>query len=151
MYFKHLTKSTNLTYLKNKWTNKIVLESKSFLFGLYTQELATVLAEAGTEGGYVDLQKIQEAFFELQRTGATVSRERLTGRQIVELGRRIVEWGNQETLAQKYLNISQEKLKNVQYENRYIQNINRNIIRHWARKNPGPNQVTVPKTSFVDF
>ena len=99
----------------------------------------------------MDLQKAQEAFLEQQRTGATVSRERLTGRQIVLLGNHIVRDEDIRTLIPKYLNISQEKLKNVQYENRYIQNISRNIIRHWARKNPGPDQVTVPKTSFVDF
>ena len=40
------------------------------VFGVCTQELATVLAEAGTEGGYVDLQKTQEAFWEQQGTGA---------------------------------------------------------------------------------
>ena len=130
--------------------------SSIYLLGVYTQELATVLAEAGTEGGYVDLQKAQEAFWEQQGTSAknipetTKSSKRLTGRHVVLLGQSIISDEDLGTLAQKYLNISHEKVKNIQYESTYSE-ARRSVIRHWARKNPGPDQVTVLKTSFVNF
>ena len=129
---------------------------QSFVFGVYTQELATVLTEAGSEGGYVDLQKAQEAFWEQQGTSAknisetTESSKRLTGRHIVLLGQHIISDEDLGTLAQKYLNLSHEKVKNIQYESSYSE-ARRSVIRHWARKNPGPDQITVPKTLFVHF
>ena len=129
---------------------------QSFVFGVYTQDLATVLTEGGSERGYVDLQKAQEAFWEQQGTSAknisetTKSNKRLTGRHIVQLGKHIISDEDLGTLAQKYLNISHEKVKNIQYKSTYSE-ARRSVVRHWARKNPGPDQITVPKTLFVHF
>ena len=49
------------------------------------------------------------------------------------------------TIAEGYLYIAPETVKNIQYENGWdAQAFNRDIIRHWANKNSGPEQVKVP-------
>ena len=67
----------------------------------------------------------------------------LTPRQIVRLAAAISA-DNMAAIAEGYLDISYETIKNLQYEKRdQAQGFNREIIRFWAIKNAGPNQVNV--------
>ena len=95
----------------------------------------------------MDLQKLQEVFCEQEVSGAKCivetnkKRERLRGRHIVFLGERIIGGENMEILGQKYLNVTHEKMQNLLHDN--FTSAGRNVIRYWARRNPGPDQVTV--------
>ena len=70
----------------------------------------------------------------------------LTNRQIVRLAAAISA-DDMASIAEGYMNITHETIKNLQYENRgKAQAFNRAVIRHWANKNSGPEQVNVSLT-----
>ena len=51
------------------------------------------------------------------------------------------------SIAERYMSITHETIKNLQYENRgKAQAFNGEVIRHWANKNFGPEQVNVSLT-----
>ena len=73
--------------------------------------------------------------------------ERLTNRQIVRLAAAI-STDNLESIAEGYMGIEPETVKNLQDENRgKAQAFNRAILRYWANKHP-ENQVQVGWTHF---
>ena len=68
--------------------------------------------------------------------------EQLINRQIIRLGASISS-NDMEAIAEGYMNIDVGTIKNLRDENqRDAQAFNRDIIRHWACKNP-ENQVQV--------
>ena len=67
----------------------------------------------------------------------------LTNRQYVQLGRAIPS-PDMESIALGYLNFDDETIKNLHYEHRgNAEKFNRDILKRWAYKNPGPDQVKV--------
>ena len=67
----------------------------------------------------------------------------LTNRQIVRLAA-FIPADNMAAIAEGYMNISDETVKNFRYENRgQAQAFNREIITFWINTNPGPNQAEV--------
>ena len=69
--------------------------------------------------------------------------ETLTPKQIVRLAV-VISADNMAAIAEGYMGIEPETVKNLKYENRdNAQAFSREIIRHWANKNSGPNQVEV--------
>ena len=67
----------------------------------------------------------------------------LTNRQIVRLAASI-SVDNMAAIAEGYMNVSGETIKNFQYENRgQAQAFNREIIKFWVITNPAPNQAEV--------
>ena len=76
--------------------------------------------------------------------------EQLTKRQIVRLAAAISS-NDMEAIAEGYMNIDIETIKNLRDENqRNAQAFNREIIRYWAYQNPQP-QVQVIQTSGQTF
>ena len=74
-------------------------------------------------------------------TGAG-DRERLTPRQIVRLAAAISA-DNMAAIAEGYMDISDETIKNKKFENKdNAEAFNRDIIKQWAYRNPD-NQVQV--------
>ena len=68
---------------------------------------------------------------------------RLTNRQYVRLGRAISS-PDIESIALGYLNIDDEIIKSLRYEHRgNSEAFNRDILKRWAYRNPGSNQVEV--------
>ena len=67
----------------------------------------------------------------------------LTQRQVVRLAAAISA-DKMAAIAEGYMNISNETVKNLQYENKaQAQAFNREVIRHWVNKNAGMDQVQV--------
>ena len=67
----------------------------------------------------------------------------LTNRQYVQLGRAISS-PDMESIALGYLNIDLMIIKSKQFEHRgNCEAFNRDILKRWANKNPGPCQVQV--------
>ena len=70
---------------------------------------------------------------------------RLTNRHYVRLGRAISS-PDMESIALGYLNINEEIIKSLRYEHRgNSEAFNRDILKKWAYRNPGANQVEVRK------
>ena len=70
---------------------------------------------------------------------------RLTNRHYVRLGRAISS-PDMESIALGYLNIDDEIIKSLRYEHRgNSEAFNRDILKRWAYRNPGSNQVKVRK------
>ena len=68
---------------------------------------------------------------------------KLTNKQLVRLASSISA-DNMAAIAEGYMNISDEIVKNFRYENRgQAQAFNREIIKFWANTNPGANQAEV--------
>ena len=65
----------------------------------------------------------------------------LTSRQIVRLARAISA-DNMASIAEGYMDISDETIKNIDRDTRGSEAFNREIIKHWRNKNP-ENQVQV--------
>ena len=74
--------------------------------------------------------------------------ERLSNNQIVRLSYAIAA-GDMEAIAQGYMNIDHETVKNLRDDNRGAQAFNRAVIHLWMNKNPGPNQAQV--SQFLNF
>ena len=73
--------------------------------------------------------------------------EYLTPRQIVRLAAAISA-DNMAAIAEGYMEISNETVKNLQYENKaQAQAFNREVIRYWVNTNSGTDQVQVSYTS----
>ena len=73
---------------------------------------------------------------------ATGGSGQLTGSQIARLAAAISA-GAMGAIAEGYLNLEAETVKNIQHENRgNAEAFNKDIIRRWGNKNPG-NQVEV--------
>ena len=71
----------------------------------------------------------------------------LTNKVIVQLAAAIAVT-DMKTIAEGYLDISPESIANIEYENQGDTGaINRKIIRHWANKNSGSEQIKVIITS----
>ena len=68
----------------------------------------------------------------------------LSEKNIVQLAAAIAA-KNMKTIAEGYLGIPSETVKNIQYDSGWdgAEAFNREIIRHWANKNSGPEQVKV--------
>ena len=67
----------------------------------------------------------------------------LTRKQIVRLAAAISA-DNMASIAEGYMDISDETIKNLQYENRgRAQAFSRDVIKHWVNKNSGPTQIQV--------
>ena len=113
--------------------------------------MALLLYEGAIDGAYVDLQKVRTVLFEQRKTdepAVNENDERLNGRQITFLAQAI-RLKEMKLVARKYLNISHETIQNICYENKEnLEAINRNIIRHWTRRNPGADQVKVSLCLF---
>ena len=68
---------------------------------------------------------------------------RLTNVHIVKLAEMISARG-MDVIAMKYLNIDWEEIENSKMEHKLdIEGFNHDMIRKWAYRNPGPNQVKV--------
>ena len=51
---------------------------------------------------------------------------------------------NMEAIAERYLSIDAATVRNIHYDNRWnAEAFNREILRHWAYKNHGPDQIKV--------
>ena len=73
----------------------------------------------------------------------------LTNRQYVQLGRAISS-PDMESIALGYLNVDLMIIKSKQFEHRgNSEAFNRDILRRWANRNPGPNQVQVKIASDI--
>ena len=72
---------------------------------------------------------------------ATGASDQLTRRQIVRLGRAISA-DNMESIVEGYMDISNETVKNIKRDASNSEAFTRDIIRHWAYRNP-ENQVEV--------
>ena len=71
------------------------------------------------------------------------SPDQLTRKQIVRLATAISA-DNMAAIAEGYMDIETETVKNLQYENRdKAQAFTRDVIRLWTNKNSGPNQIQV--------
>ena len=69
----------------------------------------------------------------------------LTNKQIVRLATAISA-NNMAAIAEGYLDINDETIKNKKYENKDdAEAFNREILKYWVNKNPGPNQIKVWK------
>ena len=69
----------------------------------------------------------------------------LTRRQIVHLAA-ATSADNMAAIAEGYLDISDETIKNKKYENKDDAGaFNRKILKYWINKNSGPNQIMVWK------
>ena len=67
----------------------------------------------------------------------------LTNHQYVQLGRAISR-PDMESIALGYLNFDDETIKSLRYEHRgNYEAFNRHILKRWANKNPGSDQVKV--------
>ena len=115
--------------------------------------MALLLHEAAIDGAYVDLQRVRKVLSEQRLPaafygmGKSENEGRLNGRQITLLARNLLS-KTMKQIAKKYLNISHETIQNICYENKdHWEACNRNLIRYWARKNPGVDQIKV--SSFV--
>ena len=72
------------------------------------------------------------------------SHHHLSNSNIVQLAHEIAA-KDMKMIAEGYLDIAPETVKNIQYENGWdAQAFSRDIIRHWANENSGPEQVKVP-------
>ena len=98
------------------------------------------------EGAYVDLQKVYEVFNEQKaptpKSEMGTKSERLNGRKITLLASSL-SFTSMEVVAKKYLNINHEAIQNLKYKTQKPEASTRNVIRYWAHKNPGPDQVKV--------
>ena len=75
---------------------------------------------------------------------ATEESHHLSNSNVVQLAAAIAA-KDMKTIAEGYLDIPPETVKNIQYENGWdAQAFNRDVIRHWANENSGPEQVKVP-------
>ena len=73
------------------------------------------------------------------------SKGRLTNNQIVRLAAAISS-RDMEFIVLGYLDIEEETIKNVKYENKdNAEAFNRDIIRRWACQNPGDKQTQVSR------
>ena len=67
----------------------------------------------------------------------------LTGYQITRLASQTRTY-DMETMAERFMDISYETIKNLRYENRdNPEAFKRSLTRYWARKKSGPEQVQV--------
>ena len=67
----------------------------------------------------------------------------LTNKVIVQLAAAIAVT-DMKTIAEGYLDISPQSVANIEYENQGDAGaFNRNIIRHWMYRKPGPDQAKV--------
>ena len=71
--------------------------------------------------------------------------EGITPRQIVRLAASISA-GNMAAIAEGYMDISDETIKNKKFENKDdAEAFNRETLKYWINKNSGPNQAKVGK------
>ena len=71
----------------------------------------------------------------------------LSPNQIVRLAR-VITVDNMESIAEGYLEIEEETIKNLQHENKgKAEAFNRSVLRYWKNKNPETNQNLV--SSFL--
>ena len=69
----------------------------------------------------------------------------ITPRQTVRLAAAISA-GNMAAIAEGYMNISDETIKNKKFENKDdAEAFNREILKYWINQNSGPNQAKVGK------
>ena len=69
--------------------------------------------------------------------------DQLTRKQIVRLAAAISA-DSMASIAEGYMDISDETIKNLQYENKgQAQAFNRDVIKHWMYGNSGPTQIQV--------
>ena len=74
----------------------------------------------------------------------------LSPQQIVRLAAAIAA-DNMASIAEGYMDIDDVMIKNLQYENKdNAEAFNREIIRHWTKKNP-ENQLHVIKFNYSNF
>ena len=66
----------------------------------------------------------------------------LTQRQIVRLATAISA-DKMTAIAEGYLGISDETIKNIERDTRNAEAFNRGLLKYWINKNPGPSQVKV--------
>ena len=71
----------------------------------------------------------------------TEDKGRLTPRQIVQLAS-VISADNMESIAEGYLGINDETIKNIRRDASNSEAFNRYIVKHWMCKNPD-NQVQV--------
>ena len=71
------------------------------------------------------------------------SKDKLTNRHLVDIAE-VISPNDLESIALKYLNISTEKIKTLKAENKENPDaLKRDVVRIWANRNSGPNQVKV--------
>ena len=73
----------------------------------------------------------------------------LTPRQIVRLSS-VVSADNMESIAEGYLNMDPETIKNIRHDASNSEAFNRNVIRYWGNRNQD-NQVQVSGRTFTLF
>ena len=111
--------------------------------------MAAILYEAAEDGAYVDVANVEKILgvskqeaetYRLVTEGET---EQLSIMQIVRLAVALPEQ-YMTTIAGGYLNISEEVIALLKYENRQsTDTFKRDILRYWANKNTGSGQITV--------
>ena len=79
---------------------------------------------------------------------ACSSGEELTSRHIVRLAA-VISADNMAAIAEGYMDISDETIKNKKYENKdSAEAFNREILKNWLNRNSSPNQAQVCKPIF---
>ena len=66
----------------------------------------------------------------------------LTRKQMVRLGA-AVSADDMESIAEGYMDIDDATIRNIRRDASNSEAFNRDVIRYWANKNSGPNQVKV--------
>ena len=119
--------------------------------------MANVLYEAATVFDIVDPEKVEEILGLPKQINEATQRtdeenfDCLSNKQIGSLATAIT-MKNMIVLAEDYLNISDEIIEALQYENRWdVESFNRDILRHWANKNTASDQVMVCNFPSLDF
>ena len=119
---------------------------------LLLQLLASLLYNAATDCGFVDVKKVQDVLGLSQEQAALTDQTesdptQLTRRQIVRLADAITEY-NMASIAEGYMDISGANIKMLQYENKG-KIFNREVVKYWAKKN-SDNQVKVNCFCYYD-
>ena len=95
-----------------------------------------------------ELKRERNTFSESREIATNEQKDRLTPNQIVRLASAISA-DNMESMAEGYLDLNPETVKNIRRDASNSEAFNRDVIRYWANKNPD-NQVQVRGISFND-
>ena len=113
------------------------------------QKLAALFYEAARECDLGDADKVEEILGIPKQISEPIKEtdegefDSLTNKQIFSLAAAIT-LKDMIVFAENYLNISEEIIEALQYENRWdVEGFNRDILRHWASKNSRRDQLLV--------
>ena len=115
--------------------------------------LASLLYNAATDCGFVDIKKVEDVLGLSQEQAALTDQTekdptQLSRRQIVRLADAISE-KYMALIAEGYMDISDVNIKKLRYENQGKgKAFNREVVKYWTKKNPD-NQVKV--NCFIFF